>query len=419
MFHIMFNVGLLLLTVGSVLSASINHRELSMLRIAHQERGILTFSFDRSKSSSRSLDLLGTTQAGFRPGWLHLRDNLLYSVSRTSYPNNCSSSGGVFSFNKNTEDPDALSFVLSQSSNGMGGVFCDVARDGRTLSVANIDGSTVSIYPLSSHGIIGDATFVVKYNLTHPGPGTNESQIQSNPHAAAFDPTGEYMIVPDRGADHVYVYHVDGPERVTQINNITLEPGTGPRHVTFRKFNRTRTFMYLVSELDNTVRVFALDGVNNDSRGPPHSSLSITLVQIISTLGPGSNRSEPNNINLAAEVALSNDGMFAYVSNRNTVSYSTDTLAIYSVHPDELEHLVYIGSTPTYGKIPRHFSLSPENRFIAVANEVSNNLIILERNQTSGLVNSMVGNVTLGDFDVTQNNGPMAVVWDSNFKNYL
>lgn len=138
MFHIMFNVGLLLLTVGSVLSASINHRELSMLRIAHQERGILTFSFDHSKSPSRSLDLHGTAQAGFRPGWLHLRDNLLYSVSRTSYPNNCSSSGGVFSFNKNAEDLDALSLVISQSSNGIGGVFCDVARDGRTLSVANM-----------------------------------------------------------------------------------------------------------------------------------------------------------------------------------------------------------------------------------------------------------------------------------------
>src|ERR1700742_4259225 len=101
--------------------------------------------------------------------------------------------------------------------------------------------------------MIGDPTFVFNYNLTHPGPGTNDSQIQSNPHATAFDPSGEYMIVPDRGADHLYVYHVDGPERVTQINNITLEPGTGPRHVTFREFNSTRTFMYLVSELDNTI----------------------------------------------------------------------------------------------------------------------------------------------------------------------
>lgn len=223
------------------------------------------------------------------------------------------------------------------------------------------------------------------------------------------------MIVPDRGADHLYVYHVDGPERVTQINNITLELGTGPRHVTFREFNRTRTFMYLVSELDNTIRVFTLDGVNNDSRGiRSHSPLEIALVQMVSTFGPGSSRSEPNNDNLAAEVTLSTDGMFAYVSNRNTVSYNTDTLAIYSVHPGESEHLVYIGNTPTYGKIPRHFSLSPDNRFIAVANQVTNNLIILERNQKSGLVNSIVGNVTLGNPGFTQDKGPMAVVWDIN-----
>ncbi|KAM0244650.1 hypothetical protein ACHAQJ_010735 [Trichoderma viride] len=412
----MFTVGLLLLTVGSVLSSPVNDRGLPMLRIAHQERGILTFSFDPSKSSSRSLELLSTAQAGIRPGWLHSRDNLVYSVSRTNYPNNSSSSGGVFSFDKHVEDPAALSLVTSQPSNGLGGVFCDITRDGRTLSVANIDGSSVSIYPLSSPGIIGDPTFVFNYNLTHPGPGTNDSQIQSNPHATAFDPTGEYMIVPDRGADYLYVYHVDGPERVTQINNITLESGTGPRHVTFREFNSTRTFMYLVSELDNTIRVFTLDGVNNDGRGPrSHSSLKIALVQMVSTLGPGSSRSEPNNVNLAAEMALTNDGKFFYVSNRNTVSYNSDTLAIYSVHPGNSEHLVYIGNTPTYGKIPRDFSLSPDNRFIAVANQVSNTLMVLERDQKSGFVKSMVGNVTLGEFDLTQNLGPMAVVWERNF----
>lgn len=134
----MFTVGLLLLAVGSVLSSPTNGRELPMLRIAHQERGILTFSFDPTKSSSRSLELLGTAQAGVRPGWLHARNNLVYSVSRTNYPNNSSSSGGVFSFDKHVEDPGALSLVTSQSSNGLGGVFCDITRDGRTLSAANM-----------------------------------------------------------------------------------------------------------------------------------------------------------------------------------------------------------------------------------------------------------------------------------------
>jgi 6-phosphogluconolactonase (cycloisomerase 2 family) len=134
----MFTIGLLLLAAGSVLSASTNDRELPMLRIAHQERGILTFSFDHRKSASRSLELLSTAQAGVRPGWLHWRDSLLYSVSRTDYPNNFSSSGGVFSFDKQVEDPGTLSLVVSRSSDGMGGAFCDVAMDGRTLSVANM-----------------------------------------------------------------------------------------------------------------------------------------------------------------------------------------------------------------------------------------------------------------------------------------
>lgn len=134
----MFTVGLLFLALGSVLSSPIDGPELPMLRIAHQKRGILTFSFDPSKPASTSLELLSTTQAGIRPGWLHYRDNLIYSVSRTNYPNNSSSSGGVFSFNKDVKDPGALSLVTSQSSNGLGGVFCDIARDGRTLSVANM-----------------------------------------------------------------------------------------------------------------------------------------------------------------------------------------------------------------------------------------------------------------------------------------
>lgn len=70
----------------------------------------------------------------------------MYSVSRTDYPKNFSSSGGVFSFNKQVEDPGALSLVTSQSSNGIGGVFCDVARDGGTLSVANMRVSYSSVH---------------------------------------------------------------------------------------------------------------------------------------------------------------------------------------------------------------------------------------------------------------------------------
>lgn len=273
----------------------------------------------------------------------------------------------------------------------------------------------MSIHPLSESGQIEAASYVFKYNLTQPGPGTNDSQIQSNPHEAIFDPSGQWMVVPDRGADHLYIYRVAGPYDVRQIHNITLPPGTGPRHATFRGFNPGKTFMYLVSELDNTVRVFLFDGVNNDGvYGCTTDTVNITQLQTASTLGPGSNRTAPNNQNLAAEVSISNDGKYLYVSNRNTVNFASDTLAIYSVHPEsDTEHLVYLGQNITYGKTPRHFSLSTdhENQYVAVGNEVTNEVVILKRNIQTGFIDSLVGNITLGALDVTTTKGPTGVIW--------
>ncbi|KAI1269244.1 Lactonase, 7-bladed beta-propeller-domain-containing protein [Xylariaceae sp. FL1019] len=389
---------------------------LSTLRVAHQERGLLTFTFDPSKSVSESLQLQSTTYAGYKPGWLHSRGDNLYSVSRTYYPSNSSNSGGLFLFDTASDGGAAVQSLGSVSSHGLGGVFCDISRDGRTLSAANIDGSTVSIYPLLDSGnAIGDATFVFKYELARPGPGTGDSQIQSNPHQAAFDPSGKYLFVPDRGADRVYVYAVAGPDSVTRLDDIVLPPGTGPRHVVFSEASSNKTFMYLVSEIDNTVNVFSLD----TPKAPGGSSsvvpaLDITHIQVISTLGQGRDRTAPTNIDLASEIALSDDGRFLYVSNRNTVSRDSDTLATFSARPDDgNNHLVFQGLSPTYGKIPRHFSLSSdaENRYIAVANEASNDLQIIARNPKTGLPGRLLGNYTLGDFDETVTKGPMAVIW--------
>ena len=276
----------------------------------------------------------------------------------------------------------------------------------------------MSIHPLSETGLIEPATYLFKYDLSHPGPGLNDSQVVSNPHEAIFDPSGRYMFVPDRGADRLYAYHVTGPSSVSQVQNITLPLGTGPRHLTFKIFNATRTYMYLVSELDNMVRVFTLDGVLNlvgvnEVTAIPR--LTVTLKQTISTIGLGKNRTAPINHHQASEVAISDDGKFAYVTNRDTTSYASDTLAIYSIDQDPYHdnaHLTYIGHNETYGKIPRHFSLSPDsyNQYVAVANEYSQNLVILERGQ-SGFIGALKGNLTFGSFDITGTLGPMAVIW--------
>lgn len=399
----------------------LNSSETLTLYVAHQSRGILTINFDPTKTADESLQIVDEIAAGYQPGWICGRDKNVYSVARTNYPDNSSVSGAVFVFN-NDQNNHQLNSLGSTSSDGEGSVFCDVNHDGSMLSVANIDGSTVSFHPRSPTGIIGASSHVFKYNLTQPGPGTNDSQIQSNPHQAAFGPSGPWgqlMVVPDRGADRLYVYRVQSsagavPD-VQLAKNITLPLGTGPRHVIFQVIDDDlTTLMYLVSEIDNTIRVFSISGLMEPSN-VLSGALNITMLQTASTLGPGSNRTAPNNERLASEVALSNDGKFLYVSNRDTTTYDSDTLAIFSVVSPLVaaEPLKYLGTSLTLGKIPRHFSLSRDEQstWVAVANQVSNTVLVFKRNPENGFLDGVVGNLTLGDFDLTLQNGPMAVVW--------
>lgn len=106
------------------------------LRVAHQKRGILTLSFNPSAPSDKSIQLLTTTEAGYQPGWLHNKGEYLYSVSRTYFPDNSSTSGGLFAFKKlangRLEQSDAV------ASHGESGVYLDISPDGETLSSANM-----------------------------------------------------------------------------------------------------------------------------------------------------------------------------------------------------------------------------------------------------------------------------------------
>jgi 6-phosphogluconolactonase (cycloisomerase 2 family) len=386
--------------------------------IALQSTGIVEISFDPSQSVNNSLSITGyTTNAGFRPGWLTSYKDKIYSISRTHYLNSDDKSGGVYAFEKPPVSASAgtnLTLLDERSSNGEGGVHCDVSPDGKTLSAANIDGSSVSIFPLSKDGTIGTATNIFHYNLAEPGPGTNKSQIRANPHQTAFDPSGNFLFVPDKGSDIVYVYSVNGPEQVTHVQDITLPPGTGPRHVTFSHFNATRAYLYLVSELDNTVRVFILDYAKPCApatyfEGP--KNLTITLQQIISTLGPSADRSAPTNENTAAEIEVTRDQKFAYASNRRNLTPDSDTFAIYSV--DAGHSLTYLGWNETLGKIPRHFALSKDdrNQWVAVVHQLTQDVFVFERDPEGGFFTKLRGRIELGDPDKNLTAGPICVLW--------
>lgn len=88
--------------------------------------------------------------------------------------------------------------------------------------------------------------------MDKPGP-IADRQNAPHPHQALLDPTGKFILVPDLGADKIYVYAVaEDSLRLTALPPIVVKDGSGPRHVAFA-FRDGKTFMYLVTELANTI----------------------------------------------------------------------------------------------------------------------------------------------------------------------
>lgn len=386
--------------------------------VAPQSTGIVEVSFNPTRDGNDSLSITSyTTNAGHRHGWPESYGNFIYSISRTQFPDEDSESAGIFVFSQDRTSSNNLTRLDSETSNGEGGVYCDVSPDGRILVCANIDEPRVSVYPRLPDGTINPATYIFHYNLTTPGPGTNESQIQANPYEAKFDLTGQCFFVPDRGSDRIYACLVNGPDNVVRTYNISLPSGTSPRHLEFVQYNTTRTYMLVIGELDNTIRVSTLDyalATNPREDGGLFNFLNLTLLQLgagaeqdltithtqsLSILSADLPPSPPNNDDLAAEIYVTNDGRFAYASNRNTLSLDSDTIAIFAIDESPQAHeLRYIGFNETLGKIPRHFALSndEENRWVAVANQLTQDVVVVERDVEKGWLREVKGRLVLG-----------------------
>ena len=69
-----------------------------------------------------------------------------------------------------------------------------------------------------------------------------------------------------------------------------------------------------------------------------------------------------------------------YVSNRGH-----NTIAIFEISK-EGDHLKLIFNESVKGEGPRNFKLSPDEKFLIVANQLTNNLVSFKRDEKTGLL---------------------------------
>jgi 6-phosphogluconolactonase len=257
-------------------------------------------------------------------------------------------------------NPKSGSLTLLNVQPTHGSASCHLSLDSTEscLFVANYTSGSISVFPVEKDGSLGS----MSDNHQHQGSGPNASR-QEGPHAHSIYPdrNNRFALVADLGIDKVVVYGIDASgSRLLSLNEVSLHPGAGPRHLTFHPHG---SWVYAINELDSTVTALHYDS----------EAGSLTAFQTITTL-PEDYKGEST----CAEIVISPDGRHIYASNRGH-----DSIAIYAIDPNQ-GSLTFIGHNFTMGRTPRNFTLTPDGGLLVAANQESDSLHVFRRDAASG-----------------------------------
>lgn len=320
-----------------------------------ESEGIYLYEFDTSTGTIDSIGLAAKTDnpsyIAFSPG-----NRIVYAVNETA--DSATSTISSFVFDREAERLSLLNRVSS-----LGGAPCYIStdRDGRVVFAGTYAGGSIAMFPVKGDGSLAEpGTFI-----QHRGSSINESRQEApHIHCTYVSPDNKLLFATDLGTDRLNGYPFDAA--AAELNRspavyYETEPGAGPRHLTFHPNGR---FAYLINELNGTVVALNYsDGVLNE-------------IQIVSTL-PDGYKGEIS----GADIHLSPDGMFLYVSNREDLN----NIVIYSVNQSSGQ-LQKVGEQLAGGIHPRNFVIDPTGRFLLVANRYSDNITIFRRDIKNGML---------------------------------
>lgn len=260
--------------------------------------------------------------------------------------------GGVTAFARDTRS-GSLTLLNSCSSGGVEPAHLELDPSGRFLVVANYRSGSVAVFGLEDDGSIGPMTDHVQ----HEGSSVHPVR-QTGPHAhmIMFDPATGDLLVPDLGLDAVLGYELSDEGKLAERpdRRIAMAAGAGPRHLAFHPGG---DYLLLVNELDNTVVVLC------------RAEHGFVTTDIASTL-PAGFRGHSQ----AAAIRVSPSGRSVLVSNRGMDS---DTIALFRFDV-ERGKLELADLAPAGGREPREFIFASDGRFVLVADQDTDALVVME-----------------------------------------
>jgi 6-phosphogluconolactonase len=248
-----------------------------------------------------------------------------------------------------------LRVINRAATGGHNGVRQAVDPNGRFLVVANYASGSVAVLAIAADGSLKDQHQLVAL-AGEPGPHKSQ-QASSHPHDVAFDPSGRFVLVPDKGLDRIFIFSFDAASgwlSPAQSHSVKSRPGAGPRHLIFHP---ELPIVWVLNELDSWDAKRAM----------------LAPIQVITTLP-----TTFTGYSTTAEIAVSPEGRFVYCSNRGH-----DSVTIYAADPAD-GSLRTIGWQPTQGRDPRFIGLDPAGRFLYAANEQGDTVVAFRVDVRSG-----------------------------------
>jgi 6-phosphogluconolactonase (cycloisomerase 2 family) len=269
-------------------------------------------------------------------------------------------------------------------------------NDYKYVAIAHYGGSAISTFKVNSN------SFTPVQNFTFAVKGPRPEQEASHVHHAVIDPTKQFIVFPDLGADLTHVYKIcKDTGLLTAQEPIKTTLGYGPRHATFWSPDQVtdknaRIYLFVIHELANKLISYKVNYSN--------SGVSFTKVQESGLYG---DKADPIGTR-AAEIVVSPDNKFIVGSNRNATIFSvknydasnstmipSDSLTTFQ--PAANGSFKFVGLAASGGSFPRHFSFNKDGSLVAVGNQnsVPSTVDIFPRDVSSGKIGDRIASAKL------------------------
>ncbi|MBA1244462.1 lactonase family protein [Pseudomonas japonica] len=353
-------------TLGSSLASATTYDLLVGTYTQASSQGLYRLRFDSQSGqiASEPVQVIKTDN----PSWLALnKAQTLLFVANENGPGQKDPVGKVSSYRIDPATHE-ITLVNQVETKGDEPTHASLSEDEQFLFISNYavqpdPGGSLAVLPIKEDGSLGE---VIQQFKNAPSRVNAERQASGHVHSVVGN--RGYLYASDLGADKVFIYRFQGnaqaPLNPASPASVALPPGSGPRHLLF---DASGEHAWLTLEMPAQVASFQWRAGN------------LVRTQVLD-LAPGQQPAT----GAGGGLHLSPDGKFLYVANRGAVN----ELVVYAV--DREGGLKLVQRRSIEGDHPREFTLDPTGRFVLIANQKSNEIVVMERDAKTGMLQRTV-----------------------------